>query len=1109
LITNSGFETSVSPWVLSGANAYYVANGNFPHAGSGYIYLGTVNNGTGQVYQQFSIPSTATDATLTFWLNVTSDETTTITPYDKLFVEVRNTAGTLLSTLATYSNLSKATAGAYSQKTADLLAFKGQTVRLQFRVTTDSSLQTTFRVDDVCVGGCGSGSSGPSSTSVTTSPASPTFGAAVTFTATVAGSGACVDPAGTVAFTDGGSALGSATLNAANQAAITTATLAGGSHTIQATFSSSTSTCTGSSGSVATTIAKASQTISFGALGNKTVGDAPFAVSATASSGLPVTFSIAAGPATIIGNTVTITGAGAVTVRASQAGNGNYNAATPVDQLFTVAKANQTISFGALANKTFGDPAFALNATSSSGLPVSFTIVSGPATLAGATLTITGAGPIVVRASQAGNGNYNAAATVDQSFTVAKANQTINFGVLAHKVFGDDPFVVNAVASSGLGVSFSVVSGPALLGAGNVVTITGAGTVVIRASQSGDSNYNPATDVDRAFTVGQPGQTVTFGALGDVTYGVAPISLVASASSGLPVEFAVVSGPASIAGNVLSVTGAGTIVVRASQPGDSNIAAADPIDQSFTSLRAPLTVTVASVARGYWDADPLFGGSIDGIVNGDSIGAAFAPNSTSDSPAGTYQIGATLLDPGNRLQHYSVTTLPGVLTIVNPAPAIGSLAPTSVAVGGGDLLLEVSGQDFVPQTTVSLNGTPLTTTFVSRTLVRAAVPAANLAAVGVSFITASQDAPGGGVSAASEFFVTNTGSPVIDADTGSSDDEDGTADASVGGTGAGTPDSVSVLAEGEGSVTVAQFEANPGPPVTFQSTEAFFDVFVPPTSAFTSLTILSCDLNGGNVVLWSDGASWMPVSNQSFDSNTGCVTILIDENTSPSLSQLTGTFFAASSDAVAPTTAAAATVADGSAYTFGASANGPVTVSLHATDNAGGAGVVSLSSAASGATTIPLTTVPGANGLLTISADGETTITFHSTDAAGNVEGTQTRIVRIDREAPAASAQASPGELWPPNGKKVPVTISGQLSDAAGIASASYAVADEYGEVSTGGSVTVAADGSYRFTVMLPASRLGSDLDGRTFAIRVDASDRAGNVVTAEVLVVVPHSQGK
>ncbi len=147
-LVNGGFETSVSPWVMSGTGALYIANGSSPHGGTGYIYFGTANNRTGQNYQTVSIPTTAT-GTLTFWLNVTSAETTTTTQYDKLFVEVRNTAGTLLATPATYSNLNKtASSTTYSQKSLNLAAYKGQTVRVQFRTTTDSSLITTFRVDD-------------------------------------------------------------------------------------------------------------------------------------------------------------------------------------------------------------------------------------------------------------------------------------------------------------------------------------------------------------------------------------------------------------------------------------------------------------------------------------------------------------------------------------------------------------------------------------------------------------------------------------------------------------------------------------------------------------------------------------------------------------------------------------------------------------------------------------------------------------------------------------------------------------------------------------------------------------------------------------------------
>jgi hypothetical protein len=161
------------------------------------------------------------------------------------------------------------------------------------------------------------------------------------------------------------------------------------------------------------------QTITFGALAGKTFGDAPFTVSATGgASGQPVTFSIASGPASISGNEVTLTGAGSVTVRASQAGASEYTAAADVDQSFTVAKVAQTITFTAPA--TVGDQdTVTLSATGgASGNAVTLSIVSGPGSLTGNALTFTGLGPVIVRASQAGNANYAAADDVEATITV-------------------------------------------------------------------------------------------------------------------------------------------------------------------------------------------------------------------------------------------------------------------------------------------------------------------------------------------------------------------------------------------------------------------------------------------------------------------------------------------------------------------------------------------------------------------------------------------------------------------------------------------------------------------------------------------------------------------
>ena len=193
----------------------------------------------------------------------------------------------------------------------------------------------------------------------------------------------------------------------------------------------------------------------------------------------------------------------------------------------------QTITFPSLGAKTFGDPAFAVNATSSSGLPVSFAIASGPATIAGNLVTITGAGTVTVRASAAGgnNGgiNYRPASDVDQSFNVSPASQTITFAALANKALGALPFTVSATASSGLPVSFAIVSGPATM-LGNTVTITGAGLVKVRASQGGSTNYAAAIPVERSFTVAVVTSTVTVRSNNSPSLAGVPITLTATVS---------------------------------------------------------------------------------------------------------------------------------------------------------------------------------------------------------------------------------------------------------------------------------------------------------------------------------------------------------------------------------------------------------------------------------------------------------------------------------------------------------------------------------------------------------------------------------------------------
>src|SRR6185369_13561986 len=139
------------------------------------------------------------------------------------------------------------------------------------------------------------------------------------------------------------------------------------------------------------------------------------------------------------GNTLHLTGAGLCTVTASQTGDLNHDPAPDVSRTFNIGKADQSINFSAPSNKTFTDQDFDVSANASSGLAVNFA-ASGSCTLNVKTVHLSGAGVCMLTASQAGDRNYNAATDVNQSFSIARANQTINFAVLPNLTFGDADF---------------------------------------------------------------------------------------------------------------------------------------------------------------------------------------------------------------------------------------------------------------------------------------------------------------------------------------------------------------------------------------------------------------------------------------------------------------------------------------------------------------------------------------------------------------------------------------------------------------------------------------------------------------------------------------------
>jgi hypothetical protein len=189
--------------------------------------------------------------------------------------------------------------------------------------------------------------------------------------------------------------------------------------------------------------------------------------------------------------------------------NANYNTTT-TDVGVTVYKANQTITFGALTNKTTTDLPFNLTATASSGLTVSYSSSNtSVATVVGSTVTIVGAGQTTITASQAGDGNYNAATGVDQSLTVTQKIAGWDFNGLTS--YGSSPqsptnsaanvTVVGLTRASGFGTGGTAASN-AWGGTGN-----GTATFTIKAN----SGYSLSLSEISAYNVRRSSSGATTG----------------------------------------------------------------------------------------------------------------------------------------------------------------------------------------------------------------------------------------------------------------------------------------------------------------------------------------------------------------------------------------------------------------------------------------------------------------------------------------------------------------------------------------------------------------------------------------------------------------------
>jgi ELWxxDGT repeat protein len=201
------------------------------------------------------------------------------------------------------------------------------------------------------------------------------------------------------------------------------------------------------------------------------------------------------------------------TTKFTSLGDWTYFGAKSIDygnELFKIKNKNfQTILFDNFSDKKFGDPEFALNASSSSSLPITFQFTEpGIVEFVNGKLKILKPGTVTITANQAGNDNFEPAVVVSRVLNITRGDQLITFPPIANKTLGDAPFSLSATSNSGLPVSLSSTSDKVKI-VTNQVELLKAGKVKIDANQAGDSNFNLATTVQVEFCINPSKPTIT------------------------------------------------------------------------------------------------------------------------------------------------------------------------------------------------------------------------------------------------------------------------------------------------------------------------------------------------------------------------------------------------------------------------------------------------------------------------------------------------------------------------------------------------------------------------------------------------------------------------
>lgn len=349
-----------------------------------------------------------------------------------------------------------------------------------------------------------------------------------------------------------------------------------------------------SSLTVELTVNKAPQSIAFGLIADQSLSDESIQLVAQTTSGLPVSFTVTEGNGYMFENNHLIfNGEGMITIKASQPGNDNYAPASPVTRSFQVtAKQSQSIMLDSPDSLTYGDK-MSLAATSTSALPVTYAVVSGPATLLADSLITTGVGEVVLEVTQEGNDTYAAAVPLQKKIVIQKAVLTV-IAADQEAVYGEGLPVLTFTYEGFVGSEDASVltSEPQVTTLAN--TLSDAGIYAI-TPEGGEAQHYAFHYVGGELVIHKADQAITVEAIEDKSPEDDDFALGATVDTGLPLTYSI-TGPADLLGATVSLTGAeGNVAITVTQGGTDN----------YNPASTTVTFQVRTVLSNEWAKDNL------------------------------------------------------------------------------------------------------------------------------------------------------------------------------------------------------------------------------------------------------------------------------------------------------------------------------------------------------------------------------------------------------------------------------------------------------------------------------------------------------------------------